>query len=225
MGVVPHSLALLMGNPTIPVVLSQIPSSMVTLPLPSLASVCSLTVEDTFKQPVLLNVGGGSGANNQTYNMTTQGIAWSSDTARFGKTKYTNDQVEPPPNWALQYPNGYTDDRPIPDLATFYEFQVWMRTAGLPTFSKLALRNDNETMKAGTYQIDIAMSSPSPFFSRLLSVDFPVTEYGGTKSLVLSTTTVIGGRNPFLGIAYIVVAGLCILLGGIFTARHLIKPR
>ena len=35
------------------------------------------------------------------------------------------------------------------------EFQVWMRTAGLPTFSKLALRNDNQTMKAGNYQVDI----------------------------------------------------------------------
>ena len=56
-------------------------------------------------------------------------------------------------------------------------------------------------------------------------VDFPVTEYGGTKTLVLSTRTVIGGQNNFLGIAYIVVAGLCILLGAIFTARHLIKPR
>ena len=56
-------------------------------------------------------------------------------------------------------------------------------------------------------------------------VDFPVTDYGGTKSLVLSTRTVIGGQNDFLGIAYIVVAGLCILLGAIFTARHLIKPR
>jgi hypothetical protein len=43
--------------------------------------------------------------------------------------------------------------------------------------------------------------------------------------MVLSTRTVIGGQNPFLGIAYIVVAGLCILLGAIFTARHLIKPR
>jgi hypothetical protein len=29
------------------------------------------------------------------------------------------DQVEPPPAWALQYPNGYTDDNPIPDLVTF----------------------------------------------------------------------------------------------------------
>ena len=42
---------------------------------------------------------------------------------------------------------------------------------------------------------------------------------------MLSTRTVIGGQNNFLGIAYLVVAGLCILLGAIFTARHLIKPR
>ena len=43
--------------------------------------------------------------------------------------------------------------------------------------------------------------------------------------MVLSTRTIIGGQNNFLGIAYLVVAGLCILLGAIFTARHLIKPR
>jgi hypothetical protein len=105
---------------------------------------------------------GDSGASNETYNMTTQDIAWLSDTSRFGKTTYTNDQVEPPPGWALQYPNGYTDENPIPNLATFYELQVWMRTAGLPSFSKLALRNAEETMKSGTYQIDIAMSN-DPF--------------------------------------------------------------
>jgi hypothetical protein len=117
-----------------------------------------ILMEDTFTSPVLLNVGGSSGSN-QTYAMSTDDIAWSSDTARFGQTTYTNDQVEPPPNWVLQYPNGYTDDRPIPDLSTFYALQVWMRTAGLPTFSKLARRNGNQTLKAGTYQMDIAMST------------------------------------------------------------------
>lgn len=54
---------------------------------------------------------------------------------------------------------------------------------------------------------------------------FPVEKYGGTKSILISTRTVMGGKNPFLGIAYIVVGGLCILLGAVFTATHLIKPR
>ena len=43
--------------------------------------------------------------------------------------------------------------------------------------------------------------------------------------MVISTRTVMGGKNPFLGIAYVVVGGLCILLGAIFTVTHLIKPR
>ena len=55
--------------------------------------------------------------------------------------------------------------------------------------------------------------------------DFPVQPYDGTKSLLLSTHTVMGGKNPFLGIAYIVVGGLCILLGAMFTVTQLVKPR
>jgi hypothetical protein len=62
--------------------------------------------------------------------------------------------VVPPPNWALRYPE-YNESFPFPDLHDYEEFQVWMRTAGLPTFSKLALRNDNDVMRRGTYQIEI----------------------------------------------------------------------
>lgn len=35
----------------------------------------------------------------------------------------------------------------------------------------------------------------------------------------------MGGKNPFLGIAYIVVGGICVVLGALFTATHLIRPR
>jgi hypothetical protein len=35
----------------------------------------------------------------------------------------------------------------------------------------------------------------------------------------------MGGRNPFLGIAYIVVGGLCIVLGVLFLVARLVRPR
>ena len=104
---------------------------------------------DTFSNPVQLN------AQNRTYNMTQRGVAWTSDKDLYGQTKYTNEQVLPPPNWHLRYPKNYTADNPIPDLHDDEAFQVWMRTAGLPTFSKLAMRNDNETMRSGRYQVVI----------------------------------------------------------------------
>jgi Cell cycle control protein len=56
-------------------------------------------------------------------------------------------------------------------------------------------------------------------------IDFPVTEYSGTKSILISTRTVMGGKNPFMGIAYVVVGGICIVLGALFTVAHLVKPR
>ena len=49
--------------------------------------------------------------------------------------------------------NNYTEQHPPPDLKHWAAFQVWMRTAGLPTFSKLALRNDNESMQIGRYEM------------------------------------------------------------------------
>ncbi|THZ89113.1 Lem3/Cdc50 [Aureobasidium pullulans] len=164
---------------------------------------------DSFVTPRLLNQRGD--ADPVDYNMTNKGIAWSSDGDLYKNTAYTADQVSPPPNWRIMYPE-YNESIPIPNIHDWEEFHVWMRTAGLPSFSKLALRNDTATMRSGQYEMEIRDY-------------FPVTIYGGTKSILLSTRTIMGGRNPFLGIAYIVVAGVCIVLGALFTATHLIRPR
>lgn len=51
--------------------------------------------------------------------------------------------------------------------------------------------------------------------------DYPVTVFGGRKYFIISTTSWAGGKNAFLGIAYIVVSGICILFGAIFLLIHL----
>ena len=108
---------------------------------------------DTFTNITLTNSQGTS-ASNTTYPMTSQGIAWSTDGALYGETSYKAEDVVPPVNWRRKWP-AYNSSIPLPNLHTDEAFHVWMRTAGLPDFSKLALRNDNRTMKAGQYQIDI----------------------------------------------------------------------
>lgn len=220
-----------------------------------------LSNSDTFLQPVLLNPAGST--TSQTYNMTSRGIAWPGESRKYSPTKYTASEIVPPPNWVSRYPNGYVEGE-LPDLSTDEHFQVWMRTAGLPTFRKLYMRNDDEGMMPGSYQVDVYMStftlllsystplshsnksflsteqfllitsppishpikltppSPLPFPSR---TDYPVAPFHGTKSLVFSTVSFIGGKNPFLGIAYIAVGGACILFGLVLTVRHLIRPR
>lgn len=164
---------------------------------------------DTIVSTTLLNPAGGT---NQTYNFTEAGIAWPGE-----RKKYTNrpktaiDQLVPPPGWQDRFPDGYTEDN-FPNLQEDLHFQNWMRTAALPTFTKLYARNDKETMTKGTYQI-------------MIWTNFPVTPYGGTKSIVISTVSWIGGKNPFLGWAYVGASSLLVLLGIAGTIRHLIKPR
>ncbi|KAI8943760.1 hypothetical protein NX059_001736 [Plenodomus lindquistii] len=166
---------------------------------------------DTFGNFTAANAQGG-GDETQFYNLTVHGTSWSHEGDLYGKTDYSPDDVVPPPFWQDRYVDGSYANATLPDLHTWEQFQVWMRTAGLPTFSKLAGRNDTHEMKAGTYRLQIEDR-------------YPVDKYSGTKSILISTRTVMGGKNPFLGIAYIVVGGLCILLGAVFLATHLIKPR
>lgn len=91
-------------------------------------------------------------------------------------------------------------------------FIVWMRTAGLPNFRKL-YGKITHPLKAGT-KIEFLVSS-----------NFVVSTFEGHKSLVISTTSWFGGRNSFLGIAYIVVGAICVVLAILFFAKHKLSPR
>ncbi|KAH7484774.1 hypothetical protein KRP22_005938 [Phytophthora ramorum] len=91
-------------------------------------------------------------------------------------------------------------------------FIVWMRTAGLPSFRKLYGRIDT----------DLAEGTELEF---LVSSNFVVSTFEGKKSIVMSTTSWFGGRNPFLGIAYIIVGALCMVLAILFFAKHKLSPR
>lgn len=96
------------------------------------------------------------GASSQAYEFSEKGITWKNE-----YKKYTNKPAGnpsdylPPPNWALRYPDGYTE---FPQLASDEHFQVWMKISALPTFTKLWGRNDNDVMQAGTYQVVANMS-------------------------------------------------------------------
>ncbi|KAG6820794.1 hypothetical protein H0H93_011559 [Arthromyces matolae] len=170
---------------------------------------------DTFSSPVLQNPPGDSSSVTETYEFTSKGIAWPGEAKKYVSApneQYNTTGLVPPPNWRLRYPNNYTADNPPPDLKADEHFQNWMRTAGLPTFTKLYGRNDTAPMKQGTYRV-------------VIGLNFPVLPYKGTKSFVISTVSWIGGKNPFLGWAYVASAAVFVLLAILGTIRHLVKPR
>jgi hypothetical protein len=167
---------------------------------------------DTYGSPVLLNVQ-NSANSSATYQMQNNtNIAWSSEADLYGKTEYNYSQIVPPPNWAKRYPNGYTATLGPPDLKTWQHFHNWMRTAATPDFTKLYQRNDVDTMKSGTYQLDI-------------QDNFNVTAFNGRKYIVISTLSALGGRNPYIGIIFLATGGFCLIMTVVFSVGHLLRPR
>lgn len=97
-------------------------------------------------------------------------------------------------------------------LAKNERFMNWMRTAALPSFLKLYGINSKDVLKKGTYEVQIQMN-------------YPVTIFGGTKAFVLSTSSIIGGRNMGLGICYIIVGAIAIFFMLAFLVKHVFTKK
>ncbi|KAL3231592.1 hypothetical protein RNJ44_00127 [Nakaseomyces bracarensis] len=171
---------------------------------------CGLIANSMFNDTFTPTLFGGDD-DTEDFQLTNKKISWGIDRKRFKKTKYNASQIVPPPNWRKRYPDGYTDDN-IPDIHEWEEFQVWMRTAALPKFYKLALKNETTHLPKGTYIMQIGLNYPTSLF-------------GGSKSFVLTTISAIGGRNMSLGVVFLIVSCLSGLMALIFIVKLFFQPR
>ncbi|XP_022735698.1 ALA-interacting subunit 3-like [Durio zibethinus] len=144
--------------------------------------------------------------NNQQLAVNKKDISWKSDRdKKFGKDVF-------PKNFQNGTLIGGNRLDPSVPLSEQEDLIVWMRTAALPTFRKLY----------GKIERDL---QPNEVIQVTLLNNYNTYSFNGKKKLVLSTTSWLGGKNDFLGIAYLTVGGLCFFLALSFTVVYLVKPR
>jgi hypothetical protein len=89
---------------------------------------------------------------------------------------------------------------------------VWMRTSALPKFRKLY----------GVIEEDLRVDETMTI---LIRNNYNTYTFGGKKSIVLSTASWLGGKNDFLGYAYIVTGSMSIFMSILFALIHVKYPR
>ncbi|KAL3729582.1 hypothetical protein ACJRO7_026674 [Eucalyptus globulus] len=144
--------------------------------------------------------------NDTRLDVNKNNIAWDSDR----KHKFGSD-VYPKNFQSGGLIGGAKLNSSIP-LSEQEDLIVWMRTAALPTFRKLygKIEHDLEANKTITVTIQN---------------NYNTYDFEGKKHLVLSTASWIGGKNDFLGVAYLAVGGICLFSAIAFILVYVLVPR
>ncbi|XP_022715508.1 putative ALA-interacting subunit 2 isoform X2 [Durio zibethinus] len=133
-------------------------------------------------------------------------IAWKSDRDhKFGKTVY-------PFNFQNGTLIGGGKLNPRIPLSDQEDLIVWMRTSALPSFRKLYGRIE-EDLDADDVVVVHLMNNYNTY------------GFGGKKKLVLSTSSWLGGKNDFLGLACVFVGSSSVILAIVFMLLHLKSRR
>ncbi|XP_069563216.1 cell cycle control protein 50B [Brachyistius frenatus] len=171
-------------------------------PIVPCGSVANSMFNDTFKLYQIVN-----GTKKQVL-LDGKGIAWWTDY----NIKYRNPSVIPlknayngtvkPVYWTRP---AYELDISDPANNGFInqDFLVWMRRAALPDFRKLYRR-----ITEGDY----AQGLPAGKYSLEIAYNYPVISFDGRKKVVFSNVSWMGGKNEFLGIAYLVTGSMCVFM-------------
>lgn len=172
---------------------------------------CGLIANSLFNDTISLELS-NTNSKGSNYQFNNKDISWKSDRKIYKKTKYNPSDIVPPPNWAKKYPDGYTEDNMF-DISEYEDLLVWMRTSGLPSFYKLKGKNEQDDLVKGTYEMEIVDN-------------YPVKMFGGTKSIVITSSSVIGGRNASLPLMYLITAVISLAFAIIFFINiFIIKPK
>ncbi|XP_043696178.1 ALA-interacting subunit 3-like [Telopea speciosissima] len=148
----------------------------------------------------------GFSVNKKPLKVSKKDIAWKSDQEK----KFGSD-VFPKNFQSGSLIGGGKLNSSIP-LSEQVDLIVWMRTAALPTFRKLY----------GKIEVDLEANEK---ITVVIQNNYNTYGFGGKKKLVISTTSWIGGKNDFLGIAYLMVGGMCLFLAISFILIYVIRPR
>jgi cell cycle control protein 50 len=150
---------------------------------------------------------GNSTSPPSTPQWRKKGIAWDSDV----DYKFKSVGTSVPAGFTRTSVNSKGQTVTLPDMDD-EDFIVWMRTAGLPRFKKLH-RIIDKNLQAGK------------IFQFTIHNNYDVSTFDGEKSVVLSTTSWLGGKNTFLGWSYVTVGIVCILLAFAFALKQYVSPR